>query len=145
MAITKTVKVDAKLLEGYKIEMHAGPFTAYIDQPETMGGTNSAPTPLHYQFFALGGCLVTIAKIAAMQKGIELRGLSCEVEGGLNTKVLMGKEADDRAGFQAMKVIMDIDADMTREEKEAFMKEVDARCPISDNLFSATPVEISIK
>jgi len=145
MAITKTVKIDAKLLEGYKIEMHAGPFTAYIDQPEAMGGENSAPTPLDYQFFSLGGCLITIAKIAATQKGIELRGISCEVEGGCNTRVLMGKESDDRAGFQAMKVVMDIDADMTREEKEAFIKEVDARCPISDNIFNPTPVEITLK
>ena len=145
MAITKTVKVDAKLLEGYRIEMHAGPFTAYVDQPEAMGGKNSAPTPLDYQFFSLASCLVTIAKIAAMQKGIKLRGVSCAVEGGLNTAVLMGKDTGERAGFQTIKAVLDIDADMTLEEKEAFVEEVDARCPISDNLTNTSNVEIVLK
>ena len=145
MAITKTVKVDAKLLEGFKIEMHAGEFTAYIDQPAAMGGTNSAPTPLDYQFFALAGCLITIAKIVANQKRIELRGVSCELEGGLNSKILLGKETGERAGFQAYNAVMDIDADMTDEEKKAFVEEVDSRCPISDNLFNATPIKITVK
>ena len=57
----------------------------------------------------------------------------------------MGKTKEDRAGFQNFKVVMDIDADMTKEEKVAFMEEVDSRCPISDNIFNASSVEIVIK
>lgn len=144
MAVNKNVKVDAKLLDKFKIEMHAGPFTAFIDQPEAMGGENSAPTPLDYFFFSLAGCIITIGKIVAKQDRIDLRGLSCTLEGGLNTAVLMGKDGNDRAGFQEMTLLVDIDADMTAEEKEAFLKKVDARCPISDNVVNGTSVKFKI-
>ena len=45
MAANKNVKVTAEGKEKFLIELKAGDFTAYIDQPEAMGGDNSAPTP----------------------------------------------------------------------------------------------------
>lgn len=46
--------------------------------------------------------------------------------------------------LKGMKIIVDVDADMTKEEKEAFIQEVDSRCPISDNVMNPTPVEIEV-
>ncbi|MEZ5578014.1 MAG: hypothetical protein R3F36_05055 [Candidatus Competibacteraceae bacterium] len=40
---------------------------------------------------------------------------------------------------------MDIDADMTREEKEEFLHEVDRRCPVSENLLNATPITLHVR
>ena len=145
MAVNKNVDVTAKLMDKYKIEMKARNHTVYIDQPPAMGGEDFAPTPLEYVFFALAGCICTIGKIVAAQERIDLRGIECKVEGGLNTAVLMGKSNGDRAGFQNMKVITKIDADMTQEEKEAFLKKVDARCPISDNIVNGSTVEFVVE
>jgi uncharacterized OsmC-like protein len=39
---------------------------------------------------------------------------------------------------------VDVDADMTDEEKTAFIHEVDARCPVSENLLNATPVNVQL-
>lgn len=144
MAINKTVTISAVGQEKFKIKLTADKFTAMIDQPEALGGDDSAPTPLHYFLWALGGCIVTIGKIVAKQQHIDLRGMECTVEGGLNTAVLMGKSDEDRAGFEGFKVVVKIDADMTAAEKQAFLEEVDARCPISDNIFNETPIEFEI-
>jgi len=144
MAISKTVSVSAKSVENFLIELNAGKHQCFIDQPETMGGKDAAPTPLHYFFFALGGCVITIAKIMAKQRHIEIRDMNVTVEGGLNTAVLMGKSTEDRAGFQDVVVKVYMDADMTDEEKLAFLKEVDARCPISDNTINTTPVKFEL-
>ena len=99
MAINKTIKVAAELKEGFQIELKARDFTMYIDQPEAMGGKNTGPNPLEYQLFSLAGCICTIAKIVAKQQNIALNGVRCEVEGGLNSEVFMGKNKEDRAGF----------------------------------------------
>ena len=144
MAANKIVKVTAEGKEKFLIELKAGEFTAYIDQPEAMGGDNSAPSPLHYFEWALAGCIVTIGKIVAKQQRIELRGLTCSVEGDLNTAVLMGKSDEDRPGFFGFKLVVNVDADMTLEQKKAFIEEVDARCPISDNILKETPIEFEI-
>lgn len=145
MAINKNIKVVATLEEGFKIELKARDFTLYIDQPEAMGGTNVGPNPLEYQLFSLAGCIVTIGKIVAKQKNIALKGLSCEVDGGLNAEVFMGKNKEERAGFQEITLVVNVDADLTQEEKEAFIHEVDARCPVSDTFANPSSLKFVVK
>jgi len=118
--------------------------TALVDQPEAMGGKNQGPSPLDYVFISLASCLVTIGKIVASQRKIELRGMEVEVSGELNLEVLRGQEKNERAGFTSMVANVKIDADMTDEEKKDFLEEVDRRCPISDNLSHTTPIEVNL-
>ena len=144
MPSMKTVKVTANGPDGWVVTTHAGKHVSLIDQPEAMGGTDSGPSPLDYIFVALGGCLVTIAKIVAGQKKIDLRGVEVDVSGDINLAVLRGQEKDQRAGFQNINVAIKVDADMTKEEKEAFVKEVDQRCPVSENLMNSTPLNLTV-
>ncbi len=58
--------------------------------------------------------------------------------------VLRGKEMNERSGFTSMVAIVKIDADLSEEEKKEFIREVDRRCPISENLIHSTPIEIKI-
>lgn len=104
-----------------------------------------APIPLNINYFSLAGCICTIGRIVAKQQGIQLRGLSCEVEGGLNSAVFMGKDKEDRPGFQEMTLVVNVDADMTQEEKEAFIHEVDGRCPVSDTFANTSPLKFVVK
>ena len=43
-----------------------------------------------------------------------------------------------------MKAFVEIDTDLTDQEKEAFLHEVDSRCPISDNIKNTTKVEFEL-
>ena len=113
-----------------------------LDQPPAGGGTDAGPTPLEYLFISLAGCVVTIGTIIAKQRHLPVRKIEAHVEGELDTDVLMGKSTEVRAGFSGVRVIAKIDADMTQQEKEAFLHEIDARCPISDNVFNTTPIEL---
>jgi putative redox protein len=144
MASMKTVKVTATGPEGWVVKTMSGKHESIVDQPTAMGGTDSGPTPLDYIFVALGGCLVTIAKIVAGQQKIDLRGVEVEISGDLNLDVLRGQEKNERAGFTSFNAQVKVDADLTREEKEAFLEEVDKRCPVSDNLMNITPVSIQL-
>ncbi len=144
MATIKTVKVTAEGPENWLITTKAGVHTALVDQPEAMGGDNQGPSPLDYVFISLAGCLITIGKIVAGQRQIDLRGMEVEISGDINLDVLRGKEKNERAGFQNITAAVKIDADMSDEEKKEFLEEVDRRCPISDNLINTTPVQIKL-
>lgn len=144
MSTMKTVKVTATGPEGWVVKTTAGKHVAFIDQPEAMGGTDTAPTPLDYVFIAMGGCLVTIAKIVAGQRKIDLRSVEVEVFGELDLEVLRGQNTEDRAGYNSITANVKIDADLTDEEKVDFLKEVDRRCPVSDNLMKVTPVSVNL-
>jgi uncharacterized OsmC-like protein len=144
MATIKTVRVTATGPDGWLITTHAGKHTALVDQPEALGGKNEGPSPLDYVFIALASCLITIGKIVAGQRRIELRGMEVEITGDLNLEVLRGQEKNERAGFKNFVATVKVDADMTDEEKIAFLEEVDRRCPVSDNLAHATPIEVKL-
>ncbi len=141
----KKVELTATQKDGYTIETKTRNHVNIVDQPPAMGGKDLGPTPLEYLFVSLAGCIITIGHIAAKQKQLPIRNISVRVEGELDTDVLMGKSADVRAGFTAIKVITTIDGDMTQEEKEKFLHEVDARCPISDNIANITPIEMVVE
>jgi uncharacterized OsmC-like protein len=140
---TKTVKVESVLDEKFKIECTSHGRTVIVDQPANAGGTDAGPTPLEYLMVSLAGCIGTIARIMAMQKRIALRGMKITVEGDINTDGLLGKPSEDPVGFKEFRILADIDADMTAEEKEVFIHEVDARCPVSFNLLGTTPITIA--
>ena len=141
MAINKVVSVSAEMGEDFRIQAQLGSHHAVIDQPKAAGGNDEGPNPLQLFLFSLAGCIASIGRIAANQKKIELRGMKVDVEAGMNAAALMGKSTEDRAGFQTFKVNAEIDADMSAEEKQAFLDEVCARCPVHDNIGKATVVE----
>jgi len=145
MPTPKTVSVNAKLTDGFKMTSQVRDHVMVIDQPAAGGGTNAGPNPLEYFFLALAGCIGTVGRIIAKQKRIELRNIDVTLEGTADLDRLRGVDTDARAGFEKITAQVDIDADMTHEEKLAFLKEIDARCPISDNIFNTTPVHFEVK
>jgi len=144
MAKMKTIGVEARLDEKFKIEVKAGEHLMVVDQPKAGGGTDAGATPLEYLFAALAGCIGTVARIVAMQKRIPLKGMDMKVEGAFDLETLLGKSKENRAGFAGIKVMLHIDADMTKQEKEDFIQEVESRCPVSDNIANITPVVIEV-
>jgi uncharacterized OsmC-like protein len=77
-----------------------------------------------------------------MQKELKIDNLSAVVEGNLDFARALGISKTSRAGFRRLTINVDIDADMTNEEKARFLNEVFARCPMCDNLANVTPISI---
>lgn len=140
----KKVTTSASLGPKFQIAGRLGKFEAQVDQPTYAGGDDTAATPLDYLLFSMAACQATLARIVALQKRIDLRAYEVEVEGELETDVLLGKSESERCGFQSLKVRVRMDADMSDEEKRAFIEEVDRRCPVSENLHNATPVTLEL-
>jgi putative redox protein len=130
----KIVKSTASWKGGMRVDARAGDHEVIIDQPEAGGGKNAGANPMEYLLFALGGCLGTIAAIIAKQEKITLEAFDVEIEGDYDPANLLGKTEEGRPGFTEIRVNVKIEADMTDEEKKAFLERIDARCPISDNL-----------
>lgn len=140
----KTVAITSSIKDSFEINLKARDFSLKIDQPKPMG-SDSAPTPLEYFFFSLGACVCTIGRIIANQRKIDLKSIDVRVEGELETDVLMGKNTEERAGFTDIRVYTTIDAPISKEEKEALLKEIEIRCPISDNIEKTSSVKLFIE
>lgn len=144
MSATKTITVDANLGEGFAIETTIDGTQLVIDQPKAAKGTGLGPSPLQYFLFSIGGCIGTVARIVAFQDKIAMQGMRICVEGDYNPAGLLGKETSDRVGFQQIRVRAEIDADLSTEEKAAFLDKVCHRCPIHDNISLTSEVVHSL-
>ncbi len=139
----KTISVETKLNSKFKIESDIRGHAITVDQPAATGGGDAGPTAPEYLLVSLAGCIGSMGRIVAMQKRIELRGMTISVEGDLNVDGLLGKPTDDPMGFSEIRIIADIDSDMSAEEKNAFLHEVDERCPVSWNLLNASSIKVT--
>lgn len=140
----KTVKLESKFNDKFTVITKTGNHTIYVDQPKEDGGDDTGPTPLQYFLISLSGCIATIARIVANQKKISLKGMTIKTEGDIDTDVLLGKNKEKRAGFTNIRISINVDSPMTKQEKEKFIEEVEKRCPISDNVANSTPFSIEI-
>lgn len=136
----KTITTTASWKGGMRVDTQAREHTVIVDQPEGMGGKNAGANPLEILLFALGSCLGTVAAIIAQQDRINLEAFDVVIEGDVDTAFLLGKTTEGRAGFTEIRVSVNIQADMTDEEKQAFFEKVDSRCPISDNMIKDTKI-----
>ncbi|WP_432471866.1 OsmC family protein [Amphritea sp. HPY] len=140
----KTISVSTSMLAGAKVTSDIRGHKLTIDQPQPAGGTDEGPTPLEYFLFSLAGCIQSIARIAATQQKIEMRGMEISVDAELNPAGLLGKDTEDRVGFQTITVKAQIDADLTKAEKAEFLDAVCERCPLHDNIRLETAVNHSM-
>jgi putative redox protein len=133
-------EVSNRIVEG-TVRQHK----LYVDQPKAFGADDTAPTPPETLAFALGSCVVSTGRLLATQKKIVVRSLSATVDGELDFARALGMQTDARAGFRQLSVSVSIDADLSADDKAAFLSEVSARCPMCDNLVEATPVSVVLR
>lgn len=139
MAISK-MQVSAKMGNDFKTEVSCShPFI--IDQPKAAGGTDLGANPLEVYLSSLAGCVCAIGRIIAKQRRLEVNGLDVKVEGDIDKDYLLGKTQEGRAGFVELRVFVEVDAPMSAEEKDAFVEDIEKRCPVADNISNTTTIK----
>jgi uncharacterized OsmC-like protein len=122
-----------------------GPFKIFMDEPPELGGKNGAPSPLDFILAAHAGCLNYMTFFIAKELGIPVSGTEITVQGSLDPAKFAGTDRTVRAGYQSLEVTIHIKSPATSEQIARLQSEVEARCPVSDNLAQATPVHITMK
>lgn len=119
-------------------------FKIFMDEPPELGGRDGAPSPLEYILAAHGGCLSYMTFFIGKEMGIDVKGTEIDVKATLDPAKFAGKNREVRAGYQTIDVTIKVDADATPEQLDRLREEVEARCPVSNNIGQATPVNISL-
>lgn len=136
--------VTAKSQNSTKTEVVTRGFKMTIDEPENLGGTNAGANPVEYLLAALSGCLNVVCHLVAGEMGFKLNGLELVLEGDLDPAKFTGKSMDGRAGYNDIRVTIRPNADADKETLDRWLKIVESRCPVSDNISNATPLHIDL-
>ena len=140
-----TFRVKARSENPTKTIVKARRFEMIIDEPEDLGGTNAGANPVEFVLAALSGCLNVMCHLVAKEMNFTLRSVEMTLSGNLNPAKLFGQDTTDRAGYKEIKVEIKPDADADEATLTEWLKKVESRCPVSDNLTNATPVHIGLK
>jgi len=142
MAIS-TLKLGASIKEGFKTEIECS-HNFIIDQPKQGGGQDLGPNPMEIFLSSLPACICAIGRIISNQKKLNVRGINVKLEADIDKNFLLGQTQEGRAGFTEIRTYVDIDADMTMEEKQAYLEEIEKRCPIADNILNVSTIKAMV-
>ena len=133
--------ISAEAETATKTRVSARDFEFTVDEPENLGGDDSAPTPVEYLSGAWAGCLTVVAYRVADEHDIQIEALQIDIEGDLDPRKFLGIIEDSRPGYQELRVDVQIETDAEDAALSEWFAAVEERCPVGDNLSNETPVE----
>jgi len=141
-AMQVKVHISGESESSTKMNLRAGKFKMIIDEPANMGGTDEGPSPVQMLLTALAGCLNVTGFHVAKERGLNLEKMKISIEGDMNPCTFMGCSFEERAGFQDIIVkIKPTFKDAVEESViEDWVKETEARCPVTDNIKDGTKI-----
>jgi uncharacterized OsmC-like protein len=128
-----------------KFIAETGKFKLIINEPETLGGTDEGPNPVTYILAGLAGCLNVVGHMVAKELGFTIDKLKIEVTGNINPDRLLGVSNAERAGFKKIDLKLIPETDASIEVLVDWLKIVQDRCPVKDNLMNTTLVGTSVE
>src|SRR6202041_4206010 len=112
------------------------------DEPNALGGTDTAPNPVEQLLGSLGNCLAVGYAANASVAGITIRELRIDLEGDLDLHAFLGL-TDGHPGFSAIRAAVHLDTDADEVAVAELHARVAASSPVGQTLSRPIPVEIS--
>lgn len=119
---------------------HQTPFVLMNDEPPVLLSGDKGPNPVENLLHALSGCLTTSLVYHAAARGIRLAGVRTRLEGDLDLRGFLGLSQEVRRGYQGVRVVFEIDGDLTVAEKRDLVAMAASYSPVYDVVTNGTPV-----
>ena len=139
----QTFDIEATAESATKTRVSTRGFEFVVDEPPALGGEDDGPSPVEYLLGAWAGCLTVVVHHVAEERDIDVSDVSFSVAGDLDPRKLLSNAEGIRAGFQEIRVTIELESDIGAIERESFITEVEDRCPVGDTIEAETPTSIT--
>jgi putative redox protein len=136
--------VDSRQVEGLRSETKIRQFSLTVDEPESLGGTDTGPNPVELVLGALASCQEITYRAYAEALGIPLEAVSVKIDGDLDLRGFFAVKAGVRPGFQSVRGTVRLTSSATHAELARLKQVVDAHCPVLDILQSGVPITLDL-
>jgi len=140
-----TFSADSRQVEGLRSETKIRQFSVTIDEPPSLGGTDTGPNPVEFVLAALATCQEITYRAYATALGIPLESVSVRLEGSLDLRGFFAVKDDVRAGFKDVRGVVHLKSSAPAAELAKLKDVVDAHCPVLDILRAPVPVELKLE
>ena len=136
--------VESRLVDGFQSSVEARQFRFDSDEPEALGGGDTAPNPVEYLLAALSTCQEITYRLYADAMRIPVDGISVKLEGDLDLRGFLAVDDSVRPGYLSITGTVTLESSASEKDLARLKKAVDAHCPVLDGLRNPTPVELTI-
>jgi uncharacterized OsmC-like protein len=119
------------------------PFVFTNGEPPVLLGHNEGANPVEFLLHALAGCVTTTTVLHAAARGIRIESLSTELDGNIDLQGLLGLNDAVPAGYDQIRIKMDIKADCSDEELDDLLGFAQQHSPVCNTI--CRPVAVTIE
>jgi uncharacterized OsmC-like protein len=133
------VAVTTELEGGMACGTTARGHETLADEPRSLGGTDTAQSPVELLLTSLATCQAVTYRLWAAELGVALERVTIDVEGAIDLRGFLGL-ADVPAGYESIRMSVRLEGPEDDARYRALSEAVDRHCPVTDVL--ARPVEV---
>lgn len=111
-------------------------------EPPVLLGNNEGANPVEFLLHALAGCVTTTTVLHAAARGITIRKLSTRLSGNINLEGLLALNDEAVAGYENIRILMDIEADCSDEELDDLLSFARDHSPVCNTVCRPVPVTL---
>lgn len=119
--------------------------TIATDEPESLGGQDTALDPVELLLASLGSCLSIGLVTQASQRGIDFNDFEIEVTGELDLRGYLGVDDSVRPGYKNLEYVVRIDSDADAEELREILDAAEKNSPMYDNILNGVPISSTLE
>lgn len=134
-------EATARLKDNLNVKCSSRQFDFEFDEPELLGGQDSAPNPVEYALAALGACQAITYKALATLKDVEVDQISVETTGDLDLKGFLGIDQKVRPGCEQVGFKTTVHSKEDPKKLERIAQQVENLCPALDVI--SNPVKVN--
>jgi len=105
-----TMKSSTRLEDGLRCICTSGDWKLEVDEPESVGGDGSAPTPGVYALAAVSGCLAMCIKNFAVIDGLEIGAVNVDIEADYDEHNAYGLKPVPPAGYTGFRFDIEVES-----------------------------------
>lgn len=138
-----TWKADVSWIGGFRSQARIREFSPVAsDEPEALGGTDTAPNPVEQLLGAFGNCLAVGVAANATARRIPIERLDISLEGDLDLHTFLGL-AQGHAGFDSIRARIHLESNADPAEVEDLIRHVVSTSPVGHTLAHEVPVTVT--
>ncbi len=116
-------------------------FVLMVDEPDILGGVDSAPQPVEVLLSALAGCVTAGIATNAEMFGVPIDSMEIDVEADVDLRGVLGHDKSVRNGVTDIRYTVTIQSPAPEDQVRKCKETIDRKSPVRDTL--ANPVNIT--
>lgn len=130
-------------LDGFRTEVQMGRHSLFADEPTSVGGTDTGPTPYDLLASALATCTSMTLRMYAQHKKIDLESATVRVEHGRIHADDCADCEQDGGMIHEFRRALQLSGDLTSAERQR-MVEIADRCPVHKTLHNEIKIRTEL-